>query len=154
MAQPVLEDLRADVLRKLLRLAPVLDRLTAEGLARRGLSHARARLLHVLADEGPQVMSALSNALDITPRAVTALVDRLESDNLVRRCDHPTDRRSTVVELTPTGRRTCRGMRAGHRRLAEELLGSFDRTGLTASGRVLDQVASGLDRRRAGRHTA
>lgn len=154
MAQPALEDVRADVLRKLLRLAPVLDRLTAEGLARRGLSHARARLLHVVADEGPQVMSALSDALDITPRAVTALVDRLESDNLVRRCEHPTDRRSTVVELTPTGRRTCREMRAGYRRLAEELLGSFDRTGLTTSGRLLDQVASGLDRRRAGRRTA
>ncbi len=151
MAQPILEDLRAGVLGELLRLAPVLDRLTAEGLSRRGLSHARARLLLVLADDGPQVMSALSDALDVTPRAVTALVDRLESDNLVRRCQHPTDRRSTVVQLTATGRRTCREMRAGYRLLAEELLGSLDRAGLTTSRRVLEQVGSGLEQRRAAR---
>jgi DNA-binding MarR family transcriptional regulator len=34
---------------------------------------------------------------------VTNIVDRLESDGLVRRTPHPTDRRTTLVEITAAG---------------------------------------------------
>ena len=88
------------MLRELFQLAPSLERFRAEGMARRGLTQPRARLLRTLDEGGPQVMSELSRALDVTPRAVTALVDGLEADGLVRRCVHPHDRRATVVELT------------------------------------------------------
>src|SRR5438477_3606861 len=63
-----------------------------------GLS--RLRLLNTLYCEGPQKMVDLADALGVTPRSVTALVDRLESDGVVKRVPHGTDRRVTMIELT------------------------------------------------------
>ena len=140
---------REEVLRELFGLAPQLERFRAEGMARRGLSQPRARLLRRLDEHGPQVMSELSRALDVTPRAVTALVDGLEAGGLVRRCEHPRDRRATVVELTASGRRTCREMSEGHARLSEELLGGFSERELDASLRVVRAVRSAMEGRRA-----
>ena len=137
------------MLRELFQLAPSLERFRAEGMARRGLTQPRARLLRTLDEGGPQVMSELSRALDVTPRAVTALVDGLEADGLVRRCVHPHDRRATVVELTADGRRTCREMREGHIRLSEEILGGVSERDLTASLRVVRTVRNAMEARRA-----
>lgn len=52
---------------------------------------------------GPQIMSGLSDELGVTARNVTALVDALEKEGLVRRVPHEKDRRATVVELTEGG---------------------------------------------------
>jgi len=45
-------------------------------------------------------MSELKEELGVTATNVTALVDSLEKDGLVKRKRHPTDRRATVIELT------------------------------------------------------
>lgn len=47
---------------------------------------------------GPQTASAIARATRLTPAAVTALVDRLEARNYVRRCPDPGDRRKVLVE--------------------------------------------------------
>lgn len=64
-------------------------------------SYPRLRLLYSLHCEGPRRMADLADALEVTPRSITALVDGLEGEGLVRRVPHPTDRRATLVELTP-----------------------------------------------------
>ncbi len=68
-----------------------------------GSSPARMRLLGVLHCKGPQIMCGLGDELGVTARQVTNLVDALESEGLVRRVAHPTDRRATVIESTPKG---------------------------------------------------
>ena len=65
-----------------------------------GTSYSRMRLLYELHCDGPQKMADLAGGLGVTPRNVTALVDGLEAEGLVRRRDHPTDRRVTIIELT------------------------------------------------------
>ena len=65
-----------------------------------GLSAPRLRLLNFVHCHGPQKMANLADALAVTPRNVTALVDGLESDGLIRRLPHSTDRRVTLVELS------------------------------------------------------
>lgn len=69
------------------------------------VSYIRMRLLHVLECAGDRTMTELADALAVTPRRVTALVDALEADGLVERTPHPTDGRSTVVTLTSSGRK-------------------------------------------------
>lgn len=64
-----------------------------------GLGAQRLRLLNVVHCHGPQKMADLADALAVTPRNITALVDGLETDGLIRRVPHPTDRRVTMVEL-------------------------------------------------------
>lgn len=69
----------------------------------RGLTRARATVLWELRRVGPVTQRALSDAMRVTPRNVTGLVDALESQGLVARRPHPTDRRATLVDLTAAG---------------------------------------------------
>jgi len=49
-------------------------------------------------------MRLMGERLQLHPTSITNIVDRLESDGLARRLPHPTDRRTTLVELTEAGR--------------------------------------------------
>jgi DNA-binding MarR family transcriptional regulator len=68
-----------------------------------GLTFPRLRVLEALHCQGPAKMSSLAEMLTLTPRNVTALADSLETEGLVRRVAHPTDRRVTLLELTADG---------------------------------------------------
>ncbi|HEY2506584.1 MAG TPA: MarR family transcriptional regulator [Streptosporangiaceae bacterium] len=74
-----------------------------EGRACDGLSYTRLRLLQTLHCSGPAIMRDLGAQLGATPRNMTAIVDALEDARLVVRRPHPTDRRATLVELSPAG---------------------------------------------------
>lgn len=76
------------------------DRWANRKAVEAGIGAQRLRLLNVVHCHGPQRMADLAEALDVTPRNVTALVDRLEAEGLIRRVPHSTDRRVTLVELT------------------------------------------------------
>jgi DNA-binding MarR family transcriptional regulator len=76
------------------------DRWSSRKAVEAGASIPRLRLLYEVHCNGPQKMADLADALAVTPRNVTALVDGLEADGLVRRQPHSTDRRVTMVELT------------------------------------------------------
>jgi DNA-binding MarR family transcriptional regulator len=92
---------------QLARIFPAFDRAFSRWaqslLESSGVSTSRARLLGSLHCKGPQIMCGLSDELGVTARNVTALVDGLEAEGLVRRSAHPSDRRATVVALTPQG---------------------------------------------------
>jgi DNA-binding MarR family transcriptional regulator len=68
-----------------------------------GPTPARLRLLGVLNCKGPMIMCGLCDELGVSARQVTNLVDALEAEGLVRRTPHATDRRATVIEITPPG---------------------------------------------------
>jgi DNA-binding MarR family transcriptional regulator len=76
------------------------DRWSARRAADAGASIPRIKLLYAIHCHGPRKMADLAGELDVTPRNVTALVDGLEAEGLVRRVPHATDRRVTLVELT------------------------------------------------------
>ena len=76
------------------------DRWANRKAVEAGISAQRLRLLNIVHCHGPQKMADLAEALAVTPRNVTALVDGLEAEGLIRRIPHSTDRRVTLVELT------------------------------------------------------
>jgi DNA-binding MarR family transcriptional regulator len=68
------------------------------------VSYARLRLLTALESHPDGLtMSGLAAALGVTGRRVTVLVDTLAEDGLVARYAHPTDGRSTIIEITEAG---------------------------------------------------
>jgi DNA-binding MarR family transcriptional regulator len=111
------------------------------------LTYARIRLLGVLSRKGPQIMSALSDDLAVSPRTVTVLVDALEAKRLVRRRPHPTDRRAILVELTPQGDETCAAMYTQHTEAVAELFSDLSEADQSALLRLLNQLYGGLRRR-------
>ena len=84
----------------------VLSRVDA-ALRDIGLNFARYEVLVLLhfSRRGSLPMGKIGQRLMIHPTSVTNLVDRLEEAGLVRRTPHPTDGRTTLVALSPTGRR-------------------------------------------------
>ena len=78
-----------------------------EGRACDGLNYARLRLLQALHCGGPAIMRDLGTQLGATPRNMTAIVDAMEEAGLVVRRPHPTDRRATLIELSPDGARAA-----------------------------------------------
>lgn len=71
-----------------------------------GLTFARYELLALLsfARSGALPMNKASSLLQVHPTSVTNIVDRLEKAGLVERAPHPTDGRTTLLELTEQGR--------------------------------------------------
>lgn len=71
-----------------------------------GISFARYEVLMLLlfSQRGSLPMKIIGSRLQVHPTSVTNAVDRLEDARLVSRSPHPTDRRATLVALTPSGR--------------------------------------------------
>ena len=95
-------------------------------LARDGLTTSRAALLWHLDQAGPSTQRALADALGVSPRNVTGLVDALEATGFVRRAPHPHDRRATLVSFTDHGARVAAGLSRGQDELAGVLFGGLD----------------------------
>lgn len=68
-----------------------------------GLTAAQATALRELT--GPMTMSELAERMSCEPSNATVVVDKLESQGLLERRPHPSDRRAKQLFLTPEGTR-------------------------------------------------
>ncbi|GAB2696482.1 MarR family winged helix-turn-helix transcriptional regulator [Paenibacillus thermoaerophilus] len=48
-------------------------------------------------------LAQLADRMEVKPSAITVMIDRLEKPGYVKRVPDPSDRRSTLVEITPAG---------------------------------------------------
>jgi len=69
-----------------------------------GLPFSRVRALWRL-ERGARTLSELADDLGTDAPAATVLINALEERGLVKRAQHPTDRRAKQVSLTAAGRR-------------------------------------------------
>jgi DNA-binding MarR family transcriptional regulator len=116
-----------------------------------GVSPARLRLLGVLHCRGPQIMSDLGDELGMTARYVTTLVDGLESEGLVRRAPHPTDRRATVIELTAAGTATGSALLRSFTEKTAALFRDLSEADQAELLRLVDALIAALQKRGQGR---
>ncbi|WP_371484289.1 MarR family winged helix-turn-helix transcriptional regulator [Kitasatospora sp. NBC_00315] len=88
------------------RLEHILGRAVEEAC---GISHSVFEVLLVLGRAGrPGLpMREIGRERVLTTGGVTRLVDRMEAAGLVRRTQHPEDRRVQLVTLTELGEQTC-----------------------------------------------
>jgi DNA-binding MarR family transcriptional regulator len=82
-------------------LGPAFTRWAESHMHEKHLTPQRVRLMWPLIENGPQMMSALRDELGVSATNVTALVDALEKDGMVTRKPHDTDRRATLIAITP-----------------------------------------------------
>ncbi|OZM73927.1 MarR family transcriptional regulator [Amycolatopsis antarctica] len=89
-----------------MRVQQIIQSAVDGALKPHGLTFARyeALILLTFARRASLPMRVMGERLQLHPTSVTNIVDRLERDGLVKRVPHPTDRRTTLVEITPEGR--------------------------------------------------
>jgi len=105
---------------RLQRFGLARDQLRSALASGAGISPADLDALEHLEAAGPLTQRQLGDRLALTSGAITMLVDRLERGGWVRRCRHPTDRRSVLVELSPqAAERTPAALAAFHARIAQ-----------------------------------
>lgn len=105
-----------------------------------GLTTARVHLLWQLGAAGPSTQRALADALRVTPRNVTGLVDGLVASGHVTREPHPDDRRATLVTLTAQGSGFVAELQDSHRDLADRLFADLPERRLRDFVAVLDET--------------
>jgi len=89
----------------IMRVNQVLAKRADEILSPIELTFSRYEVLVRLHfNDGALPLVQLGKLLQVHQTSVTNLVDRLEAQGLINRTPHPTDRRSTVAQITPTGR--------------------------------------------------
>jgi|tagenome__1003787_1003787.scaffolds.fasta_scaffold19993098_2 DNA-binding MarR family transcriptional regulator len=133
----------------LLSTAHVLvSRLVAEGVAAAGhpIRPSHSLVFGQLGPEGAR-LTAMARVANVTPQAMSELVDELESMGYVERTPDPTDRRAKLIVLTEQGRACSRdGAEVVHRIEAHltELLGEDGhRTLRRLLSRMLDEPYEG-----------
>lgn len=106
-------------------LCPAYMRWAESHMDGEKLTPQRVQLLGQLKENGAMMMSNLRDALGVTATNITALVDALEKDGFVVRSAHPTDRRATMIDLTPEARQMVEENCAVFRERMSELFTVF-----------------------------
>ena len=132
-------------LEQLLELTVLLNDDMTRSLERDGLTVSRAHLLWELHHRGPSTQRVLAQALSVSPRNITGLVDGLVATGFVTRQPHPTDRRATLVTFTEHGARTARQLEDGRGQFAELLFAELTDKQLAG---LVDGMATVLTRLR------
>src|SRR4051812_47696542 len=90
----------------IMRVQQILQASVDDSLKPHGLTFARYEALVLLSfsQRGSLPMRMMGERLQLHPTSITNIVDRLEADGLARRLPHPSDRRTTLVEMTDAGR--------------------------------------------------
>jgi DNA-binding MarR family transcriptional regulator len=82
------------------------DRYRAAVAEHFGIGAVESVVLSLLSEAGqPLTPHQIGSRMLLSSGTVTAILDRLERAGHIRRTQHPTDRRSRLIVLTPAGRR-------------------------------------------------
>jgi DNA-binding MarR family transcriptional regulator len=134
------------MVRALLTASRLLVAVSARSLAavEEILTLPQFRMLVVLDTRGPLSLSQLAGELGVQPSTAMRMIDRLVVVDLVARSSSPTDRRASIISLTPAGKRVVAeaterrrreiagivgNMPAGQRRHLVQALQSFAQAG-------------------------
>ena len=133
-----------DALARLFEFTVLMSEAMERDLAERGLTRARATVIAYLHRGGSMRQRELAEALRVSPRNVTGLLDGLEATGFVARAVHPSDRRATLVTLTEHGTAVAKAMQTDERRLARFLFADVADHEMDDFARTLDHLIARL----------
>ncbi len=142
-------DLRAMALvGRLGRVAGLLEREIARVLGQHDLAIADFDVLATLRRAGPPHRlnpTHFAKALMLTSGTITNRLDRLAARGLIERLDDPSDRRGTLVALTPKGKSLVDAAVGDHVENETRLLAGLSKTERADLDRLLRKLLASLD---------
>jgi DNA-binding MarR family transcriptional regulator len=110
------------------------------------LSTGRLNVLMALnaSPEKAMALSEIGEYLVVTRPNITGLIDGLVADGLVKRIDHPEDRRMVLAQLTPAGREFMRKFVPFHHRALNVIMSGMSKQEKRQLVALLDKLRSRL----------
>jgi DNA-binding MarR family transcriptional regulator len=99
-----------------------------------------------LADEGPQRLGALAVAFGLDPSTITRQVQALEEVGLAARTTDASDRRASILDLTPEGREVLDRTRAHRRQRMKQVMSGWAEEDRAEFARLLQQFNTSVDK--------
>jgi len=106
------------------------------------LTFAQARALFMLSARKELTVSQLAKLLGVGNPTASILVQQLVERELVRRTEHATDRRHTIISLSPKGAEIGAGRRNERERQWQRWLGHLSDDELSALARGLSAIVT------------
>jgi len=138
---------------RVLALVVFLNDDMTRALARDGLTASRAHLIWELVQRGPSTQRVLADAMRVSARTVTGLIDGLVETGFVTREKHPSDRRAALVTLTAHGQGVAERLQREQRTFSRDLFAGMPRAEFDGFVAGLDYVMTRL-RELSIRHAA
>jgi len=138
-------EMRIAALHRLLDLTVRLHEDAARSLARDGLTTSRTTVLWHLRRRGPATQRELANAMNVSARTITGLVDALVDTGFVTREPHPTDRRANLITFTDRGTRTIEALERQQEEFVDLLFAGMPDARFRCFVEGLDDVLRRLD---------
>lgn len=128
----------------LLRRVQRIHLITAAGEVH--LERSSYGIMCQLADDGPQRLGALAVTFGLDPSTITRQVQSLEAAGLAARQPDPSDRRASIMRLTPEGTEVLEKTRAHRRHQLERGLADWSARDRNEFARLLEQFNTSVDR--------
>ena len=93
-------ELVGDAFAAILRLGTEVDGLDQRAANRFGISRTDLHVIDRLRSDGPQTPSQLARSVGLTSGGLSIALERLERIGYIQRSQHPSDRRSVLVQVT------------------------------------------------------
>lgn len=121
-----------------------------------GLTPGRLNVLMILNSRPDKMfpLSELGEYLVVTRANITGLIDGLVRDGLVRRVDHPQDRRMVLAQLTEKGRKFMAWFAPRHHQKVKNFLGGLSQTEKRQLVALLDKLRAHLRTQRVEKQRA
>ncbi|WP_053226502.1 MarR family winged helix-turn-helix transcriptional regulator [Solirubrobacter soli] len=107
--------------------------------------HAQIRVLVQLAKDEEVTAGELAKRAELSPGAMTAMLDQLEAKEMVSRRRSETDRRQVIVRMTDAGQEKLKSKRALWERMWEDGLAEHSEAELRTAAAVMRTIAGVLD---------
>jgi len=117
-------------------------------LPKNDVGYSRSMLLATLHLKGPLTMADLADELKVTRKNITTLVDGLEADGMVKRTNHPTDRRATIIQPSAQGKQLGASMQTDFLPIIGEVYSCLSSTEREQLKEILLKLVAELDKRK------
>ena len=122
-----------DLLVALLLVQSLVERRSEAFFQPFGLTGAQFNILNLLSDEGRMDQAALVDWLLVGKSSISIVLNRMVRDGLVKREEHPKDRRQVVLILTSKGRTLWRKISSSYEAGVKEIFGGSCRMHVVAN---------------------
>lgn len=126
------------------RFARALDRNRERIAEQEGVSASELRTMFFIGERVSVTPKQLSEHMHVTTSAVTFIIRRLVSIDMIQRVDHPGDRRSVLLELTPRAHTTMARIHAEFDEMIAQATASLDEEQLKVFTASLQQVGTAI----------